>query len=47
MHAICYDFGPSECSFEIILPIYEIILIAEGSKGALICPFTNLKIDII
>ena len=32
-HATCYDFGCRVHSFEIELPIYEIILSAEGSKG--------------
>ena len=31
-HATHYDFGPSMCFFEIELPIYEIIVSAEGSK---------------
>ena len=29
-HATCYDFGPSVCSFENELPIYEVTLGAEG-----------------
>ena len=30
-------------SLKLKLPIYEIILSAQRSKGAIICPFTNPK----
>ena len=42
-HMPHYDFSPYVCSFEIELSIQEIIVNAKESKGAIICPFINLK----
>ena len=38
-------FGPSMYFLKFEWPIFEIILGAQGSKGAIICAFTNRKTD--
>ena len=41
--AYAVAFVPSMGVWCLELPIYEIILDAQGSKGAITCPFTNPK----